>query len=243
MAHALDLLVVVPVFNEEASVAAVIREWMPVLEAEGIAFRFLALDDGSTDRTPEILRELSLEYPGRMEMVRHANRGHGQTVLEGYRRAAQSEAARVFQIDSDGQCDPEFFPALWALRDSCDVIYGCRTERQDGWRRKLASVLLKAVVFCTSGVVCEDANSPYRLMRVAGLRDEVDKIPRDFDLANIALAVLLKRAGWRHGAVNIRFRERFGGEPKVPLTRFAAKALDLARGLRGVKTKAEKLKN
>lgn len=236
-----ELLVVVPVFNEEASVAAVIREWMPVLEAEGIAFRFLALDDGSTDRTPEILQELSRELPGRIEVVRHSNRGHGQTVLDGYRRAAQSGAARVFQIDSDGQCDPAYFPAVWALRDSCEVVYGSRTERQDGWRRKLASIVLKAVVFCTSGAVCEDANSPYRLMRVAGLRDEVDKIPGDFDLANIALAVLLKRAGWKHGVVKIRFRERFGGEPKVPLSRFAAKALDLARGLRGIKT--EKRKN
>ncbi|HRJ70606.1 MAG TPA: glycosyltransferase family 2 protein [Terrimicrobiaceae bacterium] len=242
MSHPLDLVIVVPVFNEEDSVGTVVREWMPVLESLGMEFRFLLLDDGSTDRTPEILQELSRENPGRMEIVRHSNRGHGQTVLEGYRRAAAANAVRVFQMDSDGQCDSAFFPEVWALRDTCDVVYGRRTDRRDGWRRKLASVVLKAVVFLSAGVVCADANSPYRLMRVDGLRAIVERIPQDFDLANIALAVLLKRSGWTHGMVNIRFRERFGGEPTVPLSRFASKALDLAKGLRGLKVKAEKLK-
>jgi len=227
----LELAVVLPVFNEEASLERVIREWMPVFDALQTHYCLLALDDGSMDGSPEILRGLQHGFPF-LEVIRHANRGHGQTVLEGYRLACARTARFVFQLDSDGQCDPQFFPALWARRDACDVVYGLRVDRQDGWRRKLASRLLREVVRVCGGTSCQDANTPYRLMRTQGLDEITKKIPRTFDLANIALAVLLKRAGWRQGNVPIRFRERFGGEPKVPLSRFARKAVELAAALR-----------
>ena len=226
-----ELVVVLPVFNEEASVERVIREWIPVFDALQTGYGVLALDDGSTDGTPEIPGGLQREFAA-LEMVRHVNRGHGQTVFAGYRLACARGARFVFQMDSDGQCDPRFFPALWAGRAENDVMYGCRVDRRDGWRRKLASRLLRAVVRVCSGVSCEDANTPFRLMRTDGLAEIVEKIPRTFDLANIGLAVLLKRAGWRHGGVPIRFRERFGGESKVPLARFARKAVELTGDLR-----------
>ena len=229
--NALELLVVMPVFNEEASLARVIAEWMPVFDSLQTGYTLLALDDGSTDGSADKLRDLQREFPA-LEFVTHANRGHGQTVLAGYRLACARKARFVFQIDSDGQCDPRYFPSVWAKREECDVVYGCRVERRDGWRRGLASRLLRAVILGWSGVSCEDANTPYRLMRTRGLGAIVEKIPPTFDLANIALAVLLKRAGWRHAGVPIAFRERFGGEPKVPLSRCAGKAVELAGDLR-----------
>ena len=78
-----------------------------------------------------------------------------------------------------------------------------------------------------------DANVPYRLMRTDHLQQLLDRIPNNFFLANVALAVLLRKdRSWRHGYVPIRFRERYGGEPSVALGKFGEKARQLAEQLR-----------
>jgi len=229
----LELLVILPVYNEQKSLDFVLLEWTRALDQAGIDYGLLLLDDGSTDDTPNILQRWQNDHrDGRITIRRNSNRGHGQTCLAGYRTACDLGAEWVLQIDSDGQCDPKYFPELWAKRHGHDVIYGERSERMDGWKRILASKLVRLVVRIASGADCIDANVPYRLMRTQNLRPLIDSIPHDFDLANIALAVQLKRAKWREASVPIVFRPRSGGEPSVPLSRFAAKACQLAAQLR-----------
>ena len=228
-----ELLVIIPTFNEERSVASVLDEWTAELDRSGADYSILVIDDGSTDATPEVLHNWKRDHPAvHLEVMRHANRGHGQTCLEGYRIACDRQIPWVFQIDSDGQCDPAFFSAVWAARHGHDVVYGHRTKRKDGLKRVLASILVKAVVLASSGAVCIDANVPYRLMRTENLRPLIDSIPSDFDLANIALAVQIQRAAWREADAQINFLPRAGGEPSVPLSRFAVKACQLTAQLR-----------
>jgi dolichol-phosphate mannosyltransferase len=228
-----ELIVVIPVFNEEQCVESVLRDWTAALDRSGIDYGVLVLNDGSTDSTLDIIQKHAAEHgAGRVEVVIHANRGHGQTCLAGYHIACQRSIPWVFQIDSDGQCDPAYFPAVWAKRTDYDVVYGHRATRRDGWKRVLASTLVKLVVRVSSGIDCTDANVPYRLMRTEKLSSLVESIPPNFDLANIALAVQIKRAGWRECAIPIVFRARTGGEPSVPLLRFASKAIELAAELR-----------
>jgi len=117
----------------------------------------------------------------------------------------------VFQIDSDGQCDPQYFFRFWRDREKFDVIYGKRVRRDDGWRRSLASLVLRAFLLLFFRVNCVDANVPYRLIRTAILPDVLGLIPRSFFLANVAVAVLLKlKPGVRHSTIAIHFRERYG---------------------------------
>ena len=230
-----ELLVIIPAFNEERCVASVLDEWTAELERAGADYSILVIDDGSTDATPEVLHNWKHDHPAvRLEVMRHANRGHGQTCLEGCLIACDRQIPWVFQIDSDGQCDPAFFSAVWAARHSHDVVYGHRAKRKDGLKRVLASVLVKAVVRAAAGTLCVDANVPYRLMRTEHLRPLIDSIPSDFDLANIALAVQIQRAAWREASVSIVFRSRAGGEPSVPVSRFARKAVELFRRLRAL---------
>jgi dolichol-phosphate mannosyltransferase len=230
-----EILVIIPTYNEERSVGAVLDEWTAELDRSGAVYSILLIDDGSTDSTPEVLSDWKRRHLStHIEIMRHANRGHGQTCLEGYRIACDRQIPWVFQIDSDGQCDPAFFAAVWAARHEHDVVYGCRAKRKDGLKRVLASVLVKAVVRFAAGVTCMDANVPYRLMLTEKLRPLVDSVPPDFDLANIALAVQIKRAGWREAAVPIVFRPRAGGEPSVPVSRFASKAFELYHRLRSL---------
>ena len=228
-----ELLLVMPVYNEQASVRKVVMEWVQEVENWTENFLFLAIDDGSKDDTLKLLKRLQEQLGSRMEIRTRENRGHGQTCLEGYRISSERKIPYVFQFDSDGQCDPQYFFRFWRDRDKYDVIYGKRTHRDDGWRRVLASIVLRFSLLVWSGVNCVDANVPYRLMRTKMITKELEKIQPDFHLSNIALAVLLrKNRSIRQGVVPIHFRERYGGEPNVPITKFGEKALELKRQLK-----------
>jgi dolichol-phosphate mannosyltransferase len=228
-----DLIIIMPVYNEQASVRKVVMEWFQEVENWTENFVFLAIDDGSKDRTPQILARLRDQLGSRLEIHTHTNRGHGQSCVAGYRLALQRRTTFVLQIDSDGQCDPQYFFRFWRMREQSDVIYGKRGRREDGWRRVVASFILKWTLFIFAHVLCVDANVPYRLMRTEKLASVLAKIPEDFFLANVALAVLLRRQpGIRHHAIPIRFRERYGGEPSVALGKFGEKARELIAQVR-----------
>ena len=221
-----------PVFNEQASVEKVIGEWFPELERTAHGFTLLAIDDGSTDATPDILKSLQAQLGPRLEWVSRENRGHGQTCIEGYRIALERGIPFVFQIDSDGQSDPRHFSEFWERRNDFDVIYGKRT-RQDGFRRVMASLVLRHALRVLAKADCVDANVPYRLMNTAACSDAIRSIPPAIDLANIGLAVRLKRQpAIRHGHIDIGFPPRHGGEASVPLSKFAVKAVELFRQLK-----------
>lgn len=235
-----ELLVVMPVYNEQASVRKVANEFFAEVENWTENFVFLALDDGSTDGTPRVLERLREQLGPRFEVVRHTNRGHGQTCLEGYRAACERGIPYVLQIDSDGQCDPQYFFRFWRQREKADVIYGVRTRRDDGVRRMLASMVLRIFLLLGFGTWCADSNVPYRLMRTATIGPLLARIPARFNLANIALALLLRRApNVRHMYVPIHFRERYGGEPSVKLALFGRKAAELWAELKAMLAAAE----
>jgi dolichol-phosphate mannosyltransferase len=226
-------MLVMPVFNEQASVRKVVMEWFQEVENWTEDFVFLAIDDGSTDNTAAILSRLREQLGPRFEILAQANQGHGQSCLVGYREACRRGIPYVFQLDSDGQCDPQYFFRFWRDREKADVIYGRRARRDDGWRRVVASWVLRGTLLATARANCVDANVPYRLMRTAQLDEKLDRIPAEFHLANVALAVLLRRdPHWRHAAVPIHFRQRYGGEPSVALGQFGEKAGELVRQLR-----------
>ncbi len=222
-----ELLVVMPVYNEQASVESVIREWMAELRTVTPEFRLLAIDDGSTDLTAGILGDLRNEFGEQLEWSSRPNRGHGRTCLEGYRRALDLGIPYILQIDSDGQSDPRHFSGFWELRHQFDVIYGKRS-RQDGLQRIVASTVLRIALKCLAKADCVDANVPYRLMNTKACADGIQSVPEDLSLANVGLAVILKKSpSVRHGEVPIHFPPRRGGEPSVPLSKFAAKAIEL----------------
>ena len=213
---------------DEASVKKVVTEWFSEVKDWTDSFVFLAIDDGSQDATLAVLGKLRNQLGSRLIIHSRPNRGHGQTCLEGYRMAAEMGARYVFQLDSDGQCDPQYFFRFWRLRDQYDVVYGIRTRRDDGIYRLLVSMFLRMFILAAFRVFCPDANVPYRLMRVEAVISDVNRIPGDYSLANVGLAILLaKNSHCRCGYVPIRFRERYGGEPSVRAGVFAKKAAQL----------------
>lgn len=120
--------IVVPCLNEEPVLRDTHRRLVAALEQLPQRFEILYVDDGSTDRTPEILRELQA-HDERIRVLRFSrNFGHQMAITAGLEHAS-GDAVAI--IDADLQDPPEViadFVAKWM--DGCDVVYGVRSERQ-----------------------------------------------------------------------------------------------------------------
>lgn len=228
----IDLFVFAPVFNEEGSIRQVLDEWILSLRRLGVSFTFLALDDGSRDRTAVLLEELRREFP-ELEVCGQRNRGHGPTCVAGYRRGIDSGAEWIFQIDSDGQCDPSYFGTFWQARTSAEAVFGFRKQRDDGWSRILVSRMLSLFVLGTAGVWVRDSNVPYRLIHRPILERALGCVPTDARFPNVLISIAISRET-RPRWVPIRFRKRSAGTSTVTLGKmfhFAGVVYNEIRGL------------
>jgi glycosyltransferase involved in cell wall biosynthesis len=231
-----ELIAVMPVFNEEENIANVVTEWMETFAREQVVCRLLAVNDGSTDRTLSILKDLQQQFPEQLSALDKANSGHGRTCRFGYDAALEQDVPWIFQIDSDGQCDPAFFPQFWARRKEADCIFGNRVVRDDGRLRKLISRACRLLVAIATGRDLKDANVPYRLMKRTSLHKALQSVPRDFDIQNIAITLALKRdPSLRWAYVPIRFRARQGGTNSINLTKIAKMGFRMLMQIRRVR--------
>ncbi len=230
-----ELAIVIPIYNESANITALLREWSEALEALGIDYRFITLDDGSTDSTAQILAQAATELGDRIDVVNKPNSGHGRTCRFGYDRAVTAGYPWILQIDSDGQCNPVYFAAMWKSREQADCVFGLRVARDDGLARALISRLVRLSTFLLTGRDLRDANVPYRLMRRDALARALQRVPADFDIHNVALTLALKRdPSLRWHYVPIRFRDRQGGSNSINLPKIFKMGWNMLRALRGV---------
>lgn len=210
------LVIVMPIYNEEANISGVITDWSEMLRALGVSFQIVALDDGSRDRTHEILLQLEAAAPGSLCVVSKPNSGHGITCRIGYDIAVRSSAEWVLQIDSDGQCDPKHFAEFWSKRENFDCIFGRRESRDDGLPRIVTSAICRLAASLICGQDLKDPNVPYRLMRRGALQRALQHIPPNFNIHNVALTYVLKKLpGLRWDYVAIHFPDRKGGQNSI----------------------------
>lgn len=202
-----ELAVVMPVYNEANGIADVINEWLPALRTQVVDFRLLAVDDGSTDPTPTVLLRLQREHADQLIVLTRPNSGHGRACRTGYEAALRHGAKWILQIDSDGQCDPRFFPQFWNARLHANCIFGMRVQRDDGALRSIISTAVRFLMGLVTGCDLKDVNVPFRLIEKNILAAALQRLPPDFDLQNIGLTLALKRdTNSRWAFVPIRFR-------------------------------------
>ena len=208
------LYIIIPAYNEEANLDAVIRQWYPVVEGIGGDSRLVIIDDGSSDATYEILLKNQGKYPLLQPMTK-VNGGHGATVLYGYRYAINNGADYIFQTDSDGQTDPAEFKQFWDLRKEYDAIIGARPGRQDGAARKFVEGTLLFILRLTFGVKIPDSNAPFRLMKRELVEKYIDKIPEDFNLPNVMFTTYFSYFHEKLKFLDISFKPRQGGTNSI----------------------------
>ena len=232
-----ELALVIPVYNEEECIIQVLEEWTRAIRQENIPTLFIIVDDCSTDHTLERIKSyIHQERRDDILAIHQANQGHGQSCLNGYRKALELNIPRIFQIDSDGQCDPTFFPLIWEARDRACAIYGKRCHRDDGPARVFISWVLRLFLRAAMQTRLSDSNVPFRLYQSKYLEEALTKIPKSFHLANIALALLLEPVGFVE--IPIHFRGRQGGRSSVNWIGFVQKALQLHQNLGQLKSYA-----
>ena len=215
------LYIVMPAYNEEANIEEVIAQWHPVCEkinAEGNEAKLVIANDGSKDKTFAIMQSLQSNYP-LLKPLDKENSGHGATVLYLYRYALEHNANYIFQTDSDGQTLPEEFWQMWENRYNYDFQIGTRGGRQDGASRVFVTKTLRLVVWLMFHVWVKDANTPFRLLKVDKLIPILDVIPKDYNLANVAVSAIAVRWNYNIGWYPITFRPRQGGVNSINMRR------------------------
>lgn len=219
-----------PVYNEEEAIEPVLNEWITELDRLKLPYTLCLFNDGSKDSTFLKINELANKYT-RLKIVNKANTGHGQTCVLGYQMAIENGADWIFQIDSDGQCDPKYFEKFVPLTDHYQNIYGSRTKRDDGLQRTIVSYFVTLFTLVATGTWVRDANVPYRLMHVDVVKKFAYKVPKDFHLANIFVSVCcqnISKIKW----VPIHFRDRMGGTASVKTFSFVKHGFKLFKQLR-----------
>ena len=123
-----SISVVLPAYNEEQIIARTVKVAMDVLNAWGMDFEILVVNDGSTDKTGEIVAAIVDAHP-RVRLTNHeSNQGYGSSLVSGFAAATKE---LVFFMDSDGQFDIQDLQEFFPLIDTYDAVIGYRIDRQD----------------------------------------------------------------------------------------------------------------
>lgn len=164
MAERAPVSVVVPAFNEEEGIAKVLEDLRRVLDGRGAPYEILVVDDGSRDRTADLV-----EASGAAAIRHPVNRGYGRALASGI---AQARHDWVLTIDGDGSYPADSIPALLEAMSGVDMVVGAR-EGSVFWGSPFQALLRRIYLFLVSFVVGEsvpDANSGLRVFSRAALR-------------------------------------------------------------------------
>ena len=186
----MDLIVVMPAYNEGECIEAVAMEWLGILNV--IEGKLLVINDGSEDATRNILDGIA-EKDQRLIVIHGTNSGHGPAILSSYRKALEFQADFVFQTDSDDQIGATEFWKLWRRRSEASLVLGMRSNRSDAPYRLLITRILEVVNLIFFGMRIRDPNVPFRLFRTDVLQQLLPLIPRDVFAPNIFLSLIAAR--------------------------------------------------
>jgi len=158
-----ELSVVLPAYNEEPNVERVARDCAAYLDGLGLDYELLIVNDGSKDRTGEILDGLKASIPRLRPQHHPQNRGYGAALRTGFDAAVKRF---VFYMDGDGQFDIKNLDVILPLvTDDDNIVTGYRIERRDPFIRRLNAKLFGGfLVKVLLGVRVRDLNCAFKLI-------------------------------------------------------------------------------
>ena len=221
----IKLYLAIPCYNEEAvlrdSAAKLLRKYETMMTEHKITFdsRIVFIDDGSRDRTWQIIEELHRENPVFQGIKLTRNRGHQNALLCGL-MTLKDKADAVISIDADLQDDIEVFDEMVAkFEEGCDVVYGVRSKRETDtfFKRFTAEAFYKILNRMGAKVIFNHAD--FRLMSSRAL--EAFSLYKE---TNIFLRGMVPMIGYKSDIVTYERSERLAGESKYPLKKMLALA-------------------
>ncbi len=213
--------IVVPIFNEEESLPYLVNQLLEVMHPMGETFELVLINDGSTDRSSEILKKLSIDVPELVGVLLRKNYGQTAAMAAGF---DISTGEIVVTLDGDLQNDPSDIPLLVnKLRDGFDLVSGWRFQRQDAAiSRKLPSKIANRLIGKVTGVKLNDYGCSLKAYRKEVLTDM-----RLYGELHRFLPVLANIEGARITEVKVNHRARQFGSSKYGIDRTFRVLMDL----------------
>ena len=205
---ALDLSIVLPIYNEEAPLPSVIPELSGALRSLGRSYEIIAVDDGSTDNSMAVLRELQNQEPNLRIIQFRRNFGQTPAFQAGFDYA---RGAVIITMDADGQQDPADIPRLLGKMEEgdYDLVSGWRQNRKEPLTRKILSFFGNMVIANTSAINIHDRGCSLKAFR----RDLAKQMHLYGELHRF-LPEMANLIGARIGEVPVNDRPRKAGKSK-----------------------------
>jgi len=216
-----DISIVIPVFNEEDNLKELLDRCLDACNKMDRSFEIILVDDGSTDRSAEIIARMARENSGKVTGV-FFNRNYGQhaAVTAGFK---ESKGDTVITLDADLQNPPEEIPKLVEQIDrGYDVVGSIRTPREDSLFRRAASNLVNKTVQKSTGVMMND----YGCMLRAYRRPIVDAVLQCHERSSF-IPVLANRFARNTTEIQVRHARRGAGESKYSVWKLINLQFDL----------------
>ena len=217
------LSIVIPVYNEEFNLEPLMERLYPAVSATGHTFEILFTNDGSRDRSLEILRGMVDRYPGVKVIEFNGNFGQHMAILAAFE---MSKGQIVITLDADLQNPPEEIPRLVAeIEKGYDVVGSIRQKRQDSLFRKLASRVVNITTNKMTGMKMND----YGCMLRAYHRNIIDNINRCGESTTF-IPALAQTFAAKPTEIEVAHAERSAGESKYSLYKLIRLNFDLMTG-------------
>ena len=157
--YKIDISVVVPVYNEEKNLPLLIPQLVEVLQPLGKSYEMIFVDDGSTDNSRKIVKEMASQYP-EIRMIGF-KRNCGETAA-GAAGLKEARGEIVITIDADLQNDPKDIPTMLDYLKEYDMVTGWRQKRDDPWIKRITSKIANKIRNGLSGEVIQDSGCTFR---------------------------------------------------------------------------------
>jgi len=214
---------VVPVYNSEATLSELVTRLRAVLSAEAAEYEIVLVNDGSRDRSWDIVRDLARDHEEVVGISLARNHGQHNALLCGIREA---RGAVIVTLDDDLQNRPEDVPALLArIREGYDVVYAVPQRQQWGLMRNVAARVTKLVLQNAMGASTASMIGGFR-----AFRREVRDAFAGYGSLFVNIDVLLTWGAARFGTVVVTHEPRRVGRSNYTLRKLVKHTLDMMTG-------------
>ena len=218
-----SISVIVPVYNGELTVRQLVSRLEPVLASQASSYEVILVNDGSQDKSWNIICDLAVQYPWVCGIDMMRNFGQHNALLCGI-RAARSEI--IVTMDDDLQNPPEEIPKLLEkLAEGYDVIYGTPHKEQHGLWRDLASQITKMVLQGAMGAKIARNVSAFRAFRA-----QVSDAFANYQGPFVSIDVLLTWGTTRFAAIPVNHDPRRAGVSNYTFRKLITHALNMMTG-------------
>ena len=220
---ALDISVVVPLYNEEESLPELVQWIDRVCKSEGLSYEIIMVDDGSTDGSWQVVESLKMQYGASIKAI-HFMRNYGKSAAL-YCGFEAAEGEVVYTMDADLQDSPDEIPAMrkMILEEGYDLVSGWKRKRYDPIGKRLPSKFFNWTARKVSGIKLHDFNCGLKCYRKS-----VVKSIEVYGEMHRYIPILAKHAGFKHiGEKEVHHQARKYGVSKFGMERMVKGYLDL----------------